>query len=181
MCEKPRPAATPQQDNEDSFALTALKFFAVDVLCVLVKAPRKHKYPLVISDRLVKLVRNVLLMAVTAKSDAREFVAHWVMSYGPPRFLLSDDGKQPTSGFFNMYAVSYGSRTYSRQRTGLKPVVKCSGIAAQSWQALGTMSNSIPRIGTCTETSRRTGTALRSIGSRTVRRLTLCSQIRPKQ
>ena len=51
-------------------------------------------------DRFTKLVRTVPLKNIRAKDVAKAFVTNWVMAYGPPKRVLSDNGKQFTSRLF---------------------------------------------------------------------------------
>lgn len=81
-------------------AKAPLEYVAIDILGELIKTPRGYRYLLVISDRFSKLVRTVPLRRITAATVAMAFVKHWVFTYGPPVFVLSDNGKQFTARFF---------------------------------------------------------------------------------
>ena len=59
-----------------------------------------HIYLLVITDRFSKLTRVVPLKSITAYQVAKAFVTHWVVCYGAPAHLLSDNGSQFTSKLF---------------------------------------------------------------------------------
>lgn len=77
-----------------------LEFISIDILGELIKTKRNNRYLLVITDRFSKLVRTVRLKKITAAAVAIAFVNHWVFVYGPPVHLLSDNGSQFTSKFF---------------------------------------------------------------------------------
>ena len=66
----------------------------------LVRTPRGNRYILVIVYRFTKLVKSVPLKNISAISVARAFVTHWVFNFGPPTYLISNNGKQFTSKFF---------------------------------------------------------------------------------
>ena len=52
------------------------------------------------TDRFSKLTRTVPLRTISAYLVARAFCDHWVFAYGPPRYVLTDNGTQFTSKFF---------------------------------------------------------------------------------
>lgn len=104
-------------------AKAPLESVAIDILGELVKTPRGHKYLLVISDRFSKLVRTIPLKNISANTVAQAFVTHWVMPYGPPTHLVSDNGSQFTSKFFQHVCQLLGIRnlfttTYHPQTNG---------------------------------------------------------------
>jgi transposase InsO family protein len=53
----------------------------------------------VISDRFSKLTRTVPLRTITALVAAKAFSDAWMFSYGPPRYLLTDNGTQSNAKF----------------------------------------------------------------------------------
>lgn len=77
-----------------------LEYVAIDILGELPKTKRKNKYLLIISDRFSKLVRTVPMKRITAAAVAEAFVRDWTFVYGPPVYLLSDNGPQFTSKVF---------------------------------------------------------------------------------
>ena len=77
-----------------------LEFVAIDILRELITIKRGHPYILLIRDRYSKLVRTVPLKRITAAHIAQAFVHNWVFVYGPPVRLLSDNGTQFTTRFF---------------------------------------------------------------------------------
>ena len=90
---------------------------AIDILRVLIKAPRGNRYMLVISDRFSKLIWTVPLKKIAASEVAKPFVRHRVFPYGAPIWLLSDNGKQFIAKLFgetcqmlgvkNLYMITY--------------------------------------------------------------------------
>ena len=72
----------------------------IDILGELVHTPRGNRYLLFIVDRFTKLVKTAPLKNIFASLMARAFDTHWVLNFGPPTYLISDNGKQFTSKFF---------------------------------------------------------------------------------
>jgi transposase InsO family protein len=77
-----------------------LDFVAIDILGPLTKTIKGHQYILVIADRFSKLVRTMPLTTITTFTVASALYHHWVFVYGAPRLLLSDNGTQFNSKFF---------------------------------------------------------------------------------
>lgn len=77
-----------------------LPYVSIDILGDLITKKRGNRYLLEISDRYSKLVRTVPLERITAAQVAFAFVHHWVFVHGPPVKLLSDNGTQFASKFF---------------------------------------------------------------------------------
>ena len=100
-----------------------LEFVSIDILGELIRTKRGHRFLLVITDRFSKLVRTVPLKRITAADIAKAFVTHWVFIYGPPVKVLSDNGKQFTSKFFQNVCRIMGihntfTTTYHPQANG---------------------------------------------------------------
>ena len=83
-------------------ATTPLEYIAIDILGPLKRASTGDQYLLIISDRFSKLTRAIPLRSITALSVAKAFVNNWVVPYGAPATLLSDNGSQFTSKLFTM-------------------------------------------------------------------------------
>jgi Integrase zinc binding domain len=77
-----------------------LEFVALDILGPLPKTEHGNRFLLVISDRFSKLTRTVSLRTTTALVVAKAICDAWVFSYGPPRYLLTDNGTQFNAKFF---------------------------------------------------------------------------------
>jgi Integrase core domain len=77
-----------------------LEFVAIDILDPLPKTAHGNRFMLVISDRFSKLTRTITMRTTTALAVAKAFCTHWVFYYGPPRYLISDNGLQFTFKFF---------------------------------------------------------------------------------
>ena len=100
-----------------------LGVFAIDIPGELVTTKRDNRYILVISDRYSKLVRTVPLEKITAAHIAPAFVHHWLLIYGPPARLLSDNRTQFTTRCFQNICLILGIRnvfttTYHPQANG---------------------------------------------------------------
>jgi transposase InsO family protein len=77
-----------------------LEFVAIDILGPLPKTVHGNRFLLVISDRFSKLTRTIPMRKTTALAVAKALCTHWVFAYGPPKFLLTDNGTQFTAKFF---------------------------------------------------------------------------------
>ncbi|MEM7496351.1 MAG: integrase, partial [Myxococcota bacterium] len=69
-----------------------LEFIAIDILGPLPRSKRGNKHVLVITDRYSKLTRTVAMNKITAPHVAEAFLDNWIMPYGIPNALLSDNG-----------------------------------------------------------------------------------------
>ncbi len=81
-------------------ATRPLEFVSIDILGPFRKTKNGHENLLVITDRYSKLTRAVPLRSTTAHAVATAFCDHWVFAYGPPVFLLSDNGQQLRPNIF---------------------------------------------------------------------------------
>ena len=91
-------------------AAAPLEFVAIDILGPLRPTPAGNKYLLVITDRFSKLTKTVPLKTVTSFNVATAFCRNWVFVYGPPVYLLSDNGGQFTSKYFSTICNILGVR-----------------------------------------------------------------------
>jgi len=73
---------------------------AIDIMGPLPKTTHGKLYILVMMDRYSKLCRLAAMTNVRAETIARAFVEEWAFTYGPPKTLLSDNGKQFISKLF---------------------------------------------------------------------------------
>ena len=116
-CARNRVMLRKKQKNLRLFPATApSESVAIHILGELLETPRGNLLLLVITDRFSKLVRTVPLAKITAQSVAQAFVHHWCLVYGPPIWLLSDNGKQFTAKFFQhvcrlMFTTNYHPQT----------------------------------------------------------------------
>jgi transposase InsO family protein len=77
-----------------------LEFVAMDILGPLQKTEHGNRFLLVISDRFSEITRSVPLRTITALGVAKSFCDAWVFSYGPPRYLFTDNGTQFKANVF---------------------------------------------------------------------------------
>ena len=89
-------------------ATRPLESVAIDILGPLPKAKSGCRFLLVVTDRFTKLAQVAPLKRITALNVARAFCEIWVFKYGPPKTLLSDNGRQFTSKFFQAVCRSLG-------------------------------------------------------------------------
>jgi Integrase core domain len=109
-----------------------LEFVAIDVLGPLPKTVHGNRFLLVISDRFSKLTRTIPMRTTTALAVAKAFFTHWVFAYGPPKFLLSDNGTQFTAKFFIEVCRELGIAKVFTTAYALRPMVKLSVSTARS-------------------------------------------------
>jgi hypothetical protein len=86
-----------------------LEFVAMDILGPLPKTEQGNRFLLVISDRFSKLTPTVPLRTITALGVAKAFCDTRVFSYGPPRYLLTDNGTQFNAKVFLAFCRELGS------------------------------------------------------------------------
>ena len=81
-------------------ATRPIESLAIDILGQLTKSRKGNRFLLVMSDRFSKLTHVVPLRRIDAYTVAVSFVEAWVFKYGPPKTLISDNGKRFASKFF---------------------------------------------------------------------------------
>ena len=81
-------------------AKAPLESVCIDILGELIRTQRGNRYILDVTDRFTKLVEAIPLKGVFAAEVAKAFVEHWVFNFGPPSELISDNGRQFSSRFF---------------------------------------------------------------------------------
>ena len=91
-------------------AETPLESVSIDILSPLPRSKASNRYLLVITERYFKLFKTVSLRDITAWQVAKAFCEHWVFNYRPPSKLLSDNGGQFTSKFFQSICEIFGTR-----------------------------------------------------------------------
>lgn len=161
--------------------LTSLEFVAINILGELVTTPHQNKYVLVILNHFSKIIHIVPLRYVTVECVTKAFSAHWVMAYGPPRILLSDNGKQLICPFLQHICKILGLRTCPQKRTFCRPLTKPSGTISLWASGSTTILNITLKVGTRIQTFSYSGTTLRSTGSRTVFLSSWCFPRRQRQ
>ncbi len=87
-----------------------MEFVSTDILGPFRKTKNGHENLVVITDRYLKLTRAVALRSTTAHAMATAFCDHWVFAYGPPGFLLSDNGQPFTAKHFQAICLTLGIR-----------------------------------------------------------------------
>ena len=102
-------------------AAKPLEQVAIDILGPLPKSISGAQFVLVMTDRFSKLTQAVPLTKIKAQDVAAAFLNEWVFKYGPPKHLVSDNGSQFVSLFFqrvcqllrinNKYTTTYHPQT----------------------------------------------------------------------
>lgn len=77
-----------------------LEFVAIDILGPLPVSTSGNRFVLVVTDRFSKLTRSIPMKMTTAVKVAEQFVEQWIIPYGAPDYLLSDNGPQFVAKFF---------------------------------------------------------------------------------
>jgi len=95
----------------------------MDLLWPLPRTAAGNEHLLVIVDRFSKMTRAISLQRIDAETIAASFLDHWVAAYGPPATVLSDNGPQFRSTFFQGVCSLLGifnrySTTYHPQSSG---------------------------------------------------------------
>jgi Integrase zinc binding domain/Integrase core domain len=81
-----------------------MDFIAMDILGPLTPTDKGNRFLLVVTDRFTKLTRAYPLASTTAEVVAKTFSDGWVASgYGIPQVLLTDNGTQFVSKFFQSF------------------------------------------------------------------------------
>lgn len=101
-----------------------LEFVALDILGPLPETKKdKNRFVLVIGDRYSKVAQAVPLRKITAHHVAHAFFKHWILPYGVPLLVLSDNGSQFAAKFFQAVCAVLGMKqlftsTYHPQTNG---------------------------------------------------------------
>ena len=100
-----------------------LEGLSSDILGPLTKTKKGHRFLLVITDRFTKLTQVIPLRRIDAYTIAVAFVEAWIFKYGPPKTLISDNGKQFAAKFFQAFCSLLGlsnifTSTYHPQTNG---------------------------------------------------------------
>jgi transposase InsO family protein len=77
-----------------------LEYVSMVILCPLPKTQHGNRFLLVITDRFSKLTRTVPLRTISALAVAKAFCEAWIFAYGPPCYLLTENGAQFAAKFF---------------------------------------------------------------------------------
>ena len=85
-----------------------LEFVAMDILGPLPKTKQGNQFVVVLTDRYSKLTRAIPTGKTTATTVATIFVDHWVIPYGIPNYVLTDNGPQFVAKFFASVCLALG-------------------------------------------------------------------------
>lgn len=85
-----------------------LESISMDLLGPLPKTLHGNQHVLVIKDRYSKMTRAIPLKQTTASIVAQTFVDNWIMPYGIPATLLTDNGPQFVGTFFAAVCLILG-------------------------------------------------------------------------
>ena len=87
-----------------------LQAISMDIIGPLPRTERGKRFLLVITDRFSKLTAVVPLRTTNAYSVAIVFFEAWIFQYRPPESVLTDNGKQLASRFFQSVCQLLGLR-----------------------------------------------------------------------
>jgi len=73
---------------------------SIDILGPLISTTDGNRFILVMTDRFSKLTRTAPLRRITTVTVTSAFLSGWIAAYGPPDYVLSDQGKQMDNPFF---------------------------------------------------------------------------------
>ena len=86
-----------------------MEFVAMDILGPLTTSTKGNRFLLVVTDRFTKLTRAYPLASTVAEVVAKVFFDGWVAAgYGIPNILLTDNGTQFVSKFFQTFCKILG-------------------------------------------------------------------------
>lgn len=74
-------------------AAAPFEFATIDHIGKLITKKSGKRFLLVITDRFSKIDKECALKSITEHDLACAFITHWVLTYGTPRWLLSDNGR----------------------------------------------------------------------------------------
>ena len=89
-------------------ALKTLGFIAMDLLGPFTTTESGSTNILVITDRFSKVAQVTPLSSTTAPAVANAFVTHWVIPYGIPSYLLTDNAPQFVAKFSEAVCLLLG-------------------------------------------------------------------------
>ncbi|CAN8063813.1 unnamed protein product [Agarophyton chilense] len=89
-----------------------LKFVAIDLLGPLPQTKNGDQHIIVITDRFSKLTRAIPLKETNSTTLAIAFLNNWVYLYGAPLYLLTDNGSNLESKFFEAVCNLLGIKHY---------------------------------------------------------------------
>ena len=92
-------------------ATQPLTELSVDIFGPIPASKKGNRFILDITDRFAKLTKCVAFRRNTAMSVASAIIDAWVSAYGPPDRILSDQGPQFMSSFFNALSQMLGIET----------------------------------------------------------------------
>ena len=100
-----------------------LGVLSIDILGPLTKTKKGHRFLIVITDRFTKLTQVIPLRRIDAYTVAVVFVEAWIFKCGPPKTLISNNGKQFAAKFFPAICSLLGlsnifTSTYHPQTNG---------------------------------------------------------------
>jgi len=81
-------------------ALEPFSGLAMDLLSPLTTSRGGHKHVLVICDRFTKLTRAIPIRDATALTVLPPFIDTWVAAYGIPDSVLTNNGPQFASAYY---------------------------------------------------------------------------------
>ena len=84
----------------------------MDLLGPLPKTAHGNRHVLVMTDRFTKLIRSIPLRTTTASVVANAFLDNFVYVYGAPLHVLTDNGTQFATKFFDAMCALLGVRHY---------------------------------------------------------------------
>lgn len=112
-CAKARGTVRKQQRPLNLFSKAeSLEFEAMYFLRSSPKTKRGQQVVLLITNRLSRLVRSVLLQTTTATVVANAFLDHWVNAEGTPAYLLTDSRSQLVDEFFDVRRAIPEAKSY---------------------------------------------------------------------
>jgi len=115
------------------------EFVSIDIVGPVESAPGGFRYIVTMVDHATRWLQAVPVTDITSKTVAKVFVENWVLQYGPPRYVHSDNGKQFIAKIFKDMCQSHniltsrttiyhpqGNAILERSHATLKDRLRCS-------------------------------------------------------
>lgn len=81
----------------------------IGVLGLLMRTKLGNRFTVVMKNRFSKLTRAISVAKITTPNVATVVLENYFIIYGAPDIILTDNGKQFTSGYFAALCVSFGT------------------------------------------------------------------------
>lgn len=115
-------------------AALPLEFVAIVILGPSPRAASGNQHGVIVTNRYSKTTRTFPIVKATSTHMATIILDNWILRYGVPNYLLTDNGAQFVSIFFTMLSLLLGIKklmttTYHLQTNGQVECYNCTVVA----------------------------------------------------